>query len=123
MVRLHMKRPLKIALSLLCFFALVISVVYYCFFVSMSFLPKGVLIGSYGNDKATCEVKVYECSSGATVDDAIRGEVVFASGKKRTIYWSYHESTADVTWVDSETVNINGHVLNVYKDKYDWRRE
>lgn len=89
----------------------------------MSRLPEGELLGEYPSFSAVCSVNIYRCSAGATVADSVRGEVVFENGKRKTIYWAYHESKADVQWLDGETVSINGRILNIYHDKYDWRRE
>jgi len=118
-----MKTALKCIAVVLVLLVAVSSILYYNYFVSMRSLPEGTLVGTYKESEYDSEINIYRCSSGATVDDAIRGEVVFKDGKKKNIYWSYHESDADVKWIDSETVSINGHVLNIHNDKYDFRRE
>lgn len=118
-----MKKTLKVTAAVLLCLLAVTAVLYVRFFVSMSALPEGELIAGYPSASAACSVNIYRCSSGATVADAVRGEVVFENGKRKNIYWQYRESDAAVRWIDSETVSINGRILNIYHDKYDWRRE
>ncbi len=98
-------------------------VIFYYLFISMSHLPKGELITTVKCDSCGKAVNVYLVNGGATTDYSIRGEIVYNNGYHKNIYWSYHESNADVSWVSCDEININGHVLNVYKDKYDWRRK
>ncbi len=118
-----MKTALKCISVFLVLLVAVSSLLYYHYFVSMRSLPEGTLIATYKESECDSEINIYRCSAGATVDCSIRGEVVFKDSKKKNIYWSYHESDADVEWLDSETVTINGRVLNVHHDKYDFRRE
>ena len=67
---------------------------YWRFFISIDFLPRG---------------------------ERIRGEAVTDRGVKN-IYWQYDETRADVRWLSDEVVSINGVVLNIYEDVYDYRR-
>ena len=99
-----------------------IAVIFYCSFISMSNLPKGELIQTTQCDSCGKTVNIYLVNGGATTDYSIRGEVVHNNGHKRNIYWSYHESAATVSWISCDEVSINGHVLNVNKDRYDWRK-
>ena len=98
-------------------------IIFYHLFISMSNLPKGELIYTAKCDGCGKIVNVYLVNAGATTDYSIRGEIVYKNGYKKNIYWSYHESNADVSWISCDEININGHELNVYKDRYDWRRE
>lgn len=118
-----MKKGLKFLLAVLICIVVFSGGLYYHFFVSMSALPPGELIGEYMSSSSDCSVRIYRCPAGATVADSIRGEIVFENGKTKTVYWAYRESEADVRWLDGETVSINGRILNIYRDKYDWRRE
>ena len=36
-------------------------------------------------------------------------------------YWQYRENAADITWVDDDTVKINGVILDVPNETYDYR--
>lgn len=99
-----------------------IGIIFYYSFISMSNLPKGKLIYTTQCDSCGKTVNIYLVNSGATTDYSIRGEIVHKNGHKRNIYWSYHESNATVSWISCDEVNINGHVLDVNKDRYDWRK-
>lgn len=86
-------------------------------------LPEGTLIKSSTSPTDRYRVNAYLVDGGATTDFAIRAEVVDEyTGKKRNIYWNYHESDADLLWISNDTININGIVLNVTTDMYDFRK-
>ncbi len=77
---------------------------------------------SYESPTGEYRINIYLCDGGATVDFSIRGELLTkATGVRRNIYWNYHERDASVNWIDDETVNINGHTLNIHNDIYDFR--
>lgn len=92
-------------------------------FPSMENLPTGDLLNSYPSPNGENLINVYLCDGGATVDFAIRGEVVRLDGTKKNIYWEYHCDQADVEWLSDDTVVINDQTLNIYTDVYDWRKE
>ena len=95
------------------------------FFFSMHRLPDGEFLTEVESPTGKYTVKAYVSESGATVADAVRGEVIYhdKKDKKKNIYWEYRESEAEVVWIDNETVSINGTQLDVRKDVYDWRKE
>ena len=95
------------------------------FFFSMSNLPEGEFLTESGSPNGEYTVRAYVSMSGATVADAVRGEVVYhqKKDKKKNIYWGYRESTAEIVWIDEHTVSINGVKLDVRKDVYDFRKE
>ncbi|WP_312107602.1 DUF5412 family protein, partial [Lachnoclostridium sp.] len=43
--------------------------------------------------------------------------------KTKNVYWNYREDTAKIVWKDNDTVIINGHMLHVPEDTYDFRNE
>ena len=101
-----------------------ITAVYYIFFVSMDTLPVGDFLKSSSSPDEHYTVNIYLVNGGATVDFAIRGELVDnVTGKIKNIYWNYHESDATISWQDNDTVVINGHVLNIPYDRYDFRNQ
>ncbi|WP_419875020.1 DUF5412 domain-containing protein [Candidatus Pristimantibacillus sp. PTI5] len=95
----------------------------YRFFYDMNHLPKGDLIDQANSPSGRYRMNAYLVNGGATVDFAIRGELVDLKkkNKPRNIYWNYHESESDIRWLDDQTVIINGHELNVITDKFDFR--
>ena len=72
----------------------------------------------------TYTVTAYLNGGGATTDFAVLCRVkTNSTGKVKNIYWQNHCSDADITWLDEETVQINGVELNVKKDTYDYRHD
>lgn len=102
---------------------LIVYGVYWAFF-DMNRLPKGDLISAVSSPKGTYTVKVYVSNGGATTDYAVLGELIFnkENRKPKNIYWNYHEETAKVKWKNENTVEINGQVLNVPNETFDFRR-
>nr|WP_308813454.1 DUF5412 family protein [Priestia megaterium] len=69
-------------------------------------------------------MKLYRDNGGATTSYTLRGEVINNKNKEsKNIYWAYDEEKDTVSWKNNRTVTINGHTLDVEKDKYDFRRE
>ena len=92
-------------------------------FYSMSHLPLGKEIYRSTSPEGNYKLKIYLVQGGLTTDSSIRGEIMNDKNQSRNIYWSYHESKAKVQWINDTTVSINGHILNVLHDTYDWRRK
>lgn len=113
----------KILVWLICIILFLTYGVYWAFY-SMSRLPKGELINEVKSPNGTYTVKAYLANGGATVSYAIRGELNFNRANKRpkNIYWNYREDKAIIEWIDDNTVIINGHELDVLREKYDFRR-
>lgn len=118
-------RPIKmifmiIGIGVILFFSLIY------FGVSKIFAPpEGELIVQNSSPNKEYTIKAYLVDGGMTVDYAVRVKLInnVEKSKVRTIYWNYHESKAIVEWLDNENVNINGHILNVKTDSYDWRNQ
>lgn len=98
------------------------SILCLCTSCEIDNLPVGQLIEEFPSPDGTYQINAYLVSGNATVDFSVRCEVVeTASGAMRNIYWQYRCSSANVLWIDDHTVDINGIVLNVITDSYDWR--
>ncbi|WP_312476754.1 DUF5412 domain-containing protein [Neobacillus sp.] len=97
--------------------------VYWAFF-DMNRLPQGDLISEMDSPDGTWTIKAYVSSGGATVGDAVRGELNFNKEKRKpkNIYWNYREYSASINWINNNTVEINGHKLSVPDDTFDFRR-
>ena len=97
--------------------------VYWAFF-DMNRLPTGEYITEETSPNGTYTLKAY-VSSPSLSADTVRGELIFneRNGKTKNIYWNYRESTAKNEWIDDDTVVINGHRLNVPKEKFDFRNQ
>lgn len=97
--------------------------VYWAFY-DINRIHGGEIIAQSTSPDGTYTVKAYTKNGGATTSLAVRGELIFNKGSKKAknIYWQYKEDHANITWVDDNTVNINGHTLNLPHDIYDYRR-
>ena len=108
----------------LVFFTLIGYGVYWAFF-DMNRLPTGEYLTEEISPDGKYTLKAYVTNGGATVSYAIRGELVFnqRNNKTKNIYWNYREESANITWTDNDTVVINGHSLDVPKEKFDFRNQ
>lgn len=118
------KNVLRFLLSIgLLFIGLFCYGIYWAFF-DMNRLPTGELIEQSNSPNGKYTINAYVSSGGATTDFAVRAELVSnKSSKKKNIYWNYREENAYIVWIDDETVKINGHVLRLPNEKFDFRRE
>lgn len=98
--------------------------VYWAFF-DMNRLPTGEYLTEESSPDGKYTLKAYVANGGATTSYAVRGELVFNQKDRRAknIYWNQKENRADIKWNDNDTVMINGHSLNVPKDKFDFRNQ
>lgn len=99
----------------------------YRFGYDMDHLGKGDLIQSVISPTEDYTLNIYLVNGGATVSYAIRGELQYNKSRRKAapknIYWHYKEDKADVEWLDNRTVMINGHTIDVLKERYDYRRD
>lgn len=103
---------------------LVLAILLFLLTSTTILLPEGELIASSTSPNGMYQVNAYLCNGGATVDQAIRAEVVTVStGSKRNIYWKYHDYDAEIVWISDEIVSVNSITLNVLSDTYDYRKE
>ena len=91
----------------------------------MIFFKDGEFLTESQSPNGKYTVKTYVSRSGATVADAVRGEVIYHQkrDRKKNIYWEYRKSSADIVWKDEHTVSINGLELDVRKDVHDFRKQ
>lgn len=91
----------------------------------MNRLPKGKFLTEETSPNGKYTLKTYLINGGATTSSTIRGELVFHKRNDQTknIYWNEKEEIAKIHWLDDETVDINGHVLYIHKDRFDFRRQ
>jgi len=119
------KNVLKFLLSIgLLFIGLIGYGIYWAFY-DMNRLPTGDLIEQSTSPNGKYTINAYVSSGGATTDFAVRAELVFnkTSKKNKNIYWNYREEDANIDWIDDDTVRINGHVLRLPNEKYDFRSD
>lgn len=95
--------------------------VYWLFFDWSRF--KQELIAESTSPDGTYTVNAYVSDGGATTSYTVLGELMFNKENKKSkkIYWQYRENAADISWVDDDTVKINGVILDVPNETYDYR--
>ncbi len=101
--------------------------VYWAYF-DMNGLPTGEYLTEETSPNGKYTLKAYVTNGGATTSYSVRGELVFndkddKDNKTKNIYWNYREESANISWTDNNTVIINGHTLDVTKEKFDFRRQ
>ncbi|WP_298469826.1 DUF5412 domain-containing protein [uncultured Psychrobacillus sp.] len=98
--------------------------VYWAFF-DMNRLPTGEYLTEETSPNGKYTLKAYVTNGGATTSYSVRGELVFndKDNKTKNIYWNYREESANISWTDNNTVIINGHTLDVTREKFDFRRQ
>lgn len=84
-------------------------------------LPEGEFLMEVKSPSEKQSIKIYRTNGGATVDFAIRGELVNKKGLKKNIYWEYRKRDANVEWLNEEEVKINDKKIDVNNEVYDWR--
>lgn len=116
--------PVIIVASILLIIIALISYGIYWAFFDIQRIDGQEIITISDSPDASYTVTAYLNNGGATTDYAVLCAVKNnKTGKERNIYWNYHCQTADIQWLDDETVSINGIELNVTKDLYDYRRD
>ena len=119
-------KVLRKLLTVMLIVAILLGLLVYRFFFSMSGLPQGELIDSVESPDGSRTLNVYVFRGNATVAEAIRCEVVLSDriiNRRRNIYWQYRQSEASIVWISDQKVSINGMLLDVEKDTYDYRRK
>ena len=121
--KLSKKDKWIIAIALVISILAILSAIMYAFGYFFYFgRPHGEFMYEVESPNGEYTENAYLCNGGATVAYAVRGEVVNnETGKKRNIYWDYKIKTAEIEWINNDVVSINGHVLNIHTDSYDYR--
>ncbi len=116
------KKIIKILSVIFIITGIIIYSIYWAFFDIQRIKGQDILeISQSENQKYT--VTAFLNNGGDTVDYAVLCQVKDnETNKAKNIYWQYHCETANIKWIDDETVSINGVILNVATDIYDYRR-
>ena len=116
------KKILKAITSISFLIAFIAIIIYWCFF-QIQGIKGQEKIKSYTSPQGGYIVTIYRNNGGATTDFSILGRVKkIKTGKEKNIYWQYHCKDADVEWLKENIIKINGIVLNVDTEVYDYRR-
>ena len=113
----------KVVIIFLIIIVLLSYGVYWAFF-DMGRLPKGTFLTEVVSPNGDYTIKAYVSETSLSAP-AMRGELNYNNIKKKpkNIYWDYRQDTAKIEWIDNTTVIINGHKLDVLKEKFDFRNE
>lgn len=92
-------------------------------FYDIDRIEPGELLTEEVSPEGKYTVKTYLNNGGATVNYAVLGVLHFNDNKKKpkNIYWQYEIEDSTVQWQDSDTVSINGIIMDVPNGKYDYR--
>ncbi|MBQ0110730.1 MAG: hypothetical protein KBS41_02235 [Oscillospiraceae bacterium] len=119
-------KVLNYAVIILCLVITIVNLafnIYNSFFYNLDDLPQGkFLFPSFSPDLKTLNIYKVDCP---TLGKAVRGELSYEeNGKKVTknIYWEIGTDTAIVSWVDNDTVLINGNNVKI-DSGFDSRRK
>ncbi|MFF5994911.1 DUF5412 family protein [Lysinibacillus sp. KU-BSD001] len=96
--------------------------IYYVFFDWSRF--KDELIETSTSPNGIYTVTLYRSNGHATTPIMLLGELQFNDAIRRSkkIYWAKGESVK-IEWLEENIVKINGTVLNVPKERYDFRSD
>ena len=116
-----MKRLIKIIIPVILIITL-FSTLHLAFF-SLQHIDRQEKTGEYISPDGKYTVTSYLNNGGATTDYAVLCTVKESGkNKEKNIYWNYRCKNADVIWIDETTVSVNGIVLDVTRDTYDFRK-
>jgi len=95
------------------------------FFFNIDRLPDGEFLSEEVSPSGIYTVRTYISNPHSTVAPAVRGEVIYHNtfDTKRNIYWTYRIEEGKIEWISKHDVSINGRVLDVRKDEYDFRKK
>ncbi len=117
------KRLYTAAIIGICLVGMVAYGIYWAFY-DIQHIDGQVLLDHVMSPDETYTVSLYRNNGGATTGYAVLGVLANnETGYHKNIYWQYLCSDATASWLNEETVTINGHELEVRSDVYDYRRE
>lgn len=122
-------RTTSVILKFLLGVGLILSVgvgygIYWAFF-DMDRLPTGDLIAQQTSPNGTYTLRAYLVNGHSTTPYTIRGELISHQDEDnmKTIYWNKEDSINELTWLDENTVVINGRTLDVAQERFDYRND
>lgn len=102
---------------------IIIIVIIYNWIYNIESVSNGEYLDSLNSFDGIYTLKAYFIDGGSLSGDEIRVELVNNKNyKKKNIYLDYPKSTVNMKWIDENTVDINGKILNINDDTYDWRK-
>ncbi|MDZ4993438.1 hypothetical protein GNF80_10735 [Clostridium perfringens] len=91
--------------------------------IKATFQPSKELINETVSSDGKYKVQAYRVNGGVTTDWAVECYLKEDNNpKEKLIYKDYHIKDAEMTWIDSDTISINGHDIDLPNGKYDFRK-
>ena len=91
-------------------------------FIKPKSSPGEELIGKTTSTDGKYTIEAYLINGGATVDWTVRCYLkIDKKMGKKLIYNDYHIENAVMLWEDDDTININGHLIDLPDGNYDFR--
>lgn len=119
-----MKRSIKIIGLLFLLVVAILGYGTYWAFYDIQRIEGQMVLQEVSSPNETYTVTAYLNNGGATTDYAVLCSVkTKGKNNEKNIYWQYHCETANIVWVDEQTVQINNVELNVKRDTYDYRHD
>lgn len=115
----------KIIVTVLLLIACLVGIVgltVYHFFYDINAINPGEKIAESVSPSGQYTISVYQNDGGATTACAILC-VLYDGNKEKNIYWNYPCESAEIVWIDNDTVIINDiQIDNIFLDTYDFRK-
>lgn len=122
-----MRKAQKNLLRIVIIIAIIIGGVAYAFnwaFLNIQRIDGQEYLTELSSPDGTYTVTAYLNNGGATTGYAVLGTLENnENGKVKNIYWQYRCEKAEMEWLNDETIKINGIVLKVKNEIYDYRRK
>ncbi len=122
-----MKKVFSILGVVIAFLFLVIIILFgyrvYKSFTSIDMIKGEEFIGKKKSPDSRYEARAFRNDGGATTDYAVLVVLIdLKNGTEKNIFWDYHCDYADMKWNSNNIIEINGIVLKVPDQVYDYRK-
>ncbi len=126
-IKVNMTETTKKRIKLLFTIAIVVVIIIlvYNFFIEYLTMEgidvnKAELLETIASPSGTYELSSFFINGGSLSGDAVLVQIKSKDVIKK-IYFNYPKRTVTMIWLDENTVKLDDIVLDVRKDKYDWR--
>ena len=92
-------------------------------FFSLQNIPEGNFIKEKVSPDGKYSLRLYSIMPALSAD-YLRGELFDKQNNKIIKNISYQKYYGDsICWLSEDIVDINGHILNIHSDEFDWRNK
>lgn len=119
-----MKKGIIIGIIIYCLINILSFITCFIFILSIIlYSDKVELLSSTISPNGKYRIDTFRSNCGATCSFGIIGELCDNKNKCKEIYRGYKEYSSYVYWIDNKTIFINNKILNVFTEKYDYRKD